>query len=59
MTKGELLKELEGLDDDAVIYVTGCTETNEYFHIRGVTDKVTGADVQNEVTLVCEKKKKK
>lgn len=53
MTKGELFKELEGLDDDAVIYVTGCTETNEYFHIRGVTDKVTGADVQNEVTLVC------
>ena len=27
---------------------------NEYFHIREVTDKVTGADVQNEVTLVCE-----
>ena len=54
MTKGELLKELEGLDNDAVIYVTGCTETNEYFYIiRGVTDKVTGADVQNEVTLVC------
>lgn len=40
-------------DGDAVIYVIGCTETNEYFHIRGVTDKVTGADVQNEVTLVC------
>ena len=38
MTKGELLKELEDLDDDAVIYVTGCTET---------------ADVQNEITLVC------
>ena len=37
-----------------ILYVTGCTETNEYFHIRGVTDKVTGADVQNEVTLVCE-----
>lgn len=54
MTKGELLKELEGLDDDAVIYVTGCTETNEYFHIRGATDKVTGADVQNEITLLCE-----
>ena len=53
MTKGELLKELEGLDDDAVIYITGCTETNEYFHIRGVTDKATGADVQNEITLVC------
>lgn len=53
MTKGELLKELEGLDDDAVIYVTGCTETNEYFQICGVTDKVTGADIQNEVTLVC------
>ena len=54
MTKCELLKELEYLDEDAILYVTGCTETNEYFHIRGVTDKVTGADVQNEVTLVCE-----
>ena len=53
MTKGELIEEFEGLDDDAVIYVTGCTETNEYFLIRGVTDKVTGADVQNEATLVC------
>lgn len=52
MTKGELLKELEDLDNDAVIYVTGSTETNEYFHIREVTDKVTGADIQNEVTLV-------
>lgn len=49
MTKGELIKNLEDLDDDA----TGCTETNEYFHIQGVTDKVTGADVQNEITLVC------
>ena len=29
MTKAELLKEREDLDDDAVIYVTGCTETNE------------------------------
>lgn len=28
------------------------TEWKEGF-IRGVTDKVTGADVQNEVTLVC------
>lgn len=50
MTKGELLKELEDLDDDAVIYITGCTETNEYFCIRSV---ITGADIQNEVTLVC------
>ena len=50
----ELLKELEDLDDDAVIYITGCTETNEYFCIRSVIDKVTGADIQNEVTLVCE-----
>ena len=53
MTKGELLKELEDLNSDAIIYVTGCTETNEYFHIREVIDKVAGADVQNEVTFVC------
>ena len=53
MTKGELLKELEDLDDDAVIYVTGCEETNEYFNIRWVRDKVTGTDVENEATLVC------
>lgn len=53
MTKGELLKELKDLDDDAVIYVTGCTETDEYFCIRNVIDKVTGADIQNEAVLVC------
>lgn len=52
MTKGELLKELEDLNNDAVIYVTG-TETNEYFCICNVIDKVIGADIQNEVTLVC------
>ena len=34
MTKGELLKELEDLDDDAVIYVTGCT-CNRQINRRG------------------------
>ena len=53
MTKRQLLKELEGLDDDANITVE--TPDNEYYlyNIGYTKDKVTGADVQNEATLVC------
>ena len=53
MTKGQLLKELEGLDDDANITVE--TPDNEYYlyNIGYTKDKVTGTDVQNEITLVC------
>ena len=53
MTKGELNKALEGLDDDAHITVAGIDETCE-LNIVGWEDKVTGVDVQNEITLICE-----
>lgn len=52
MTKGELIKALEGLDDDAHITVAGIDETCE-LNIVGWKDKVTGAEVQNEITLIC------
>lgn len=50
MTKKELLEILEQVNDEAIIYIgteEGC------FHIRYVTDIVTGDDVQNEITLEC------
>ena len=50
MTKKQLLKLLEQVDDEAIVYVV--TEA-ELCHIQGVTDIVTGDDVQNEITLVC------
>lgn len=50
MTKKQLLELLEQVDDNAIIYVE--TE-EEIYHIQGVTDVVTGDDVQNEITLVC------
>lgn len=50
MTKKKLLELLEQVDDDAIVYV----ETDEgIYQIIGVTDIVTGDDVQNEITLVC------
>lgn len=50
MTKKQLLQELEQVDDDAIVYV----ETEEaIYHIQGVTDIITGDDVQNEITLYC------
>lgn len=36
--------------DEAIVYV----ETDEgIYHITGITDIVTGDDVQNEITLLC------
>jgi hypothetical protein len=52
MTKKELLKELEGLDDDAIIFVYVKDDT--YYHIAGSVDKVTGVKMQNEITLICD-----
>ena len=54
MTKGELIKALEGLDDDARILIdckdidTGCLLDILYYE-----DKVTGDKLENEITLVC------
>lgn len=53
MTKGQLLKEFEGLDDNAQIYIE-TPDSNVCFHVRYTKDKTTGADVENEITLVCE-----
>ena len=52
MTKGELFKMLEGLDDDAHITVSGIDDTCD-LNIIGYKDLVQGEDVQNEITLVC------
>lgn len=55
MTKAELIKELEDLDDEAQILVYVPEFENEYcFNIKRSMDKVTGKDVMNEITLVCE-----
>ena len=51
MTKKELLKELEGLDDDAIIFIYA---NDTYYHIAGSEDKVSGVKMQNEITLICE-----
>ena len=53
MTKGELIKAFEGLDDDAHITVAGIDETCE-LNIVGWKDKVTGADVHNEIKQLSE-----
>jgi hypothetical protein len=52
MTKGELFKMLEGLDDSAIVRVSGLDETCE-LNIIGYKDLVQGDDVENEITLVC------
>ena len=51
MTKKQLLELLKQVDDEAIVYI----ETDEgIYQIIGVTDIVTGDDVQNEITLVCQ-----
>ena len=51
MIKKELLKELEGLDDDAIIFIYA---NDTYYHIASVSDKVAGCKMQNEITLICD-----
>lgn len=51
MNKKELLKELEGLEDDAVVFV--CIN-DSYYHIVSTKDKVAGCKLQNEITLICD-----
>lgn len=51
MTKGELIKALEGLDDNARIFIE--TEESDFLlDIINAKDKVVGDDVENEITLV-------
>jgi hypothetical protein len=54
MTKGELIKMLEGLNDDAVIRVTTSDNDIYCYNITGYCDKVTDDGVENEITLVAE-----
>lgn len=55
MTKKQLFEALEGLSDDAEIHVL-CTSLDlpggEYAHDIYFDDKVTGDNIQNEITLV-------
>lgn len=53
MTKAQLIKELEGLDDDAIIYVQAETGLHTY-NIKYTCDRVDGTELQNEITLYCE-----
>lgn len=54
MTKAKLIKELEGLDNDAQIYVGVPDDPSVQMNIAYACDKVTGDKVQNEITLICE-----
>lgn len=51
MTKKQLLKLLEQVDDEVIVYVL--TEVKLY-RVQGIYCGIrTGDDVQNEITLVC------
>lgn len=52
MTKKELIEALEGLSDDALIYLEFQTMDECFIgQLSHVDNKVTGDDVQNEITL--------
>ena len=52
MTKGQLIKELQGLDDDAQILVGSADNPLGCWNIEYTCDKVTGDKLQNEITLI-------
>ena len=54
MKKKELLEALDGLDDNAEIHVYGISDNmdGEYAYDIYTDDKVTGEEVQNEISLV-------
>lgn len=49
MTKAELLQALEGLDDEATIYVD--VPDGDIFVVADYYDKVTDPNVRNEITF--------
>lgn len=56
MTKKQLLEGLKDLDDDAEIHVY-CTSLDDssgghYAYDIYLDDKVTGSDVENEITII-------
>jgi len=53
MTVSELRKAFEGLDDDAQVYVSTSDNDSYCYNVVSTGDKVTGDDVQNEITLFC------
>lgn len=54
MTKGELIKILDGLDDSAVIRVSTSDNDIYCYNITGYCDKVTDNTLENEITLLAE-----
>lgn len=52
MTKGELIKILDGLDDDAQIYISTSDNDIYCYNITDYCDKVTDDEVKNEITLL-------
>lgn len=52
MTKGELIKILDGLDDNAQIYVSTSDNDDYCYNITDYCDKVTDDGVENEITLL-------
>ena len=58
MTKGELIKVLEGLDDSAVIRVSTSDNDIHCYNITGYCDKVTDDGVENEITLLADQGEK-
>lgn len=51
MTKGELLKILEGLDDNAQIIIE---LDDKWYNIYDYRRKVVSKEIKNEITLICE-----
>ena len=56
MTKKQLIEALDGLDDDATVFVyctsQGMMEGGQYADYVDFYDKVTGEKLQNEITIV-------
>lgn len=52
MNKGELIKILDGLDDESQIYISTSDNDDYCYNITGYCDKVTDDGVENEITLL-------
>ena len=56
MTKKEVIKALEGLDDDAQVMIKIDDEWESggrYYNVDSVDEKVVGDKLQNEITFYC------
>ena len=52
MTKKDLLNALEGLDDDAEVYIQDAENETIFSELCYFTDKTAGSLYMNEITLV-------